>query len=118
MNRLYFIILLATFCSCEELIEVEDISNETVSVLAPANNSILESTMVNFTWQPIDRAESYQLQVALPNFDNAQTIVEDTIISTTNYTKTLESGNYQWRIKAINFAYETLFTTQNLTIEE
>ncbi len=103
---------------CEELIEVEDITNETVSILAPVNNSTLTDTTVNFSWQALEFAESYQLQIALPNFENAQAIVEDTTLTASNFTKTLELGIYQWRIKAINFAYETAFTTLNLNIED
>ena len=103
--------------SCEDLIEVEDISNETVNILAPVDNITLNTTNVNFSWQPLDFAESYQLQVASPDFENAQVILEDTLVNVTNFAKTLEVGAYQWRVKAINFAYETSYTTQNLTIE-
>jgi len=118
--RTYLIFLIVTcLClGCEELIEVEDISNDTISVLAPVNNTTLASTTVNFSWQALEFAESYQLQVASPNFDNAQVIVEDTVLTETSFTRTLEAGTYQWRIKAINFAYETAYATQNLTIED
>ena len=118
IKKLSFIIVLALFYNCEELIEVEDISEETVSVLAPTDNTTLDNTVVNFSWEPMDYAEAYQLQVAFPNFDNAQVILEDTLLSITSYTKILDQGSYQWRIKAKNFAYETQYTTQNLTIEE
>ena len=118
IRRLWFILMLGLIYSCEQLIEVEDISHETVSILAPANDTILDGTSVNFSWQPIEFAETYQLQIAMPNFDTAEVIVEDTIIATVNFVKTLEIANYQWRIKAINSAYETVYTTQNLTIED
>lgn len=112
------ILLIGFVLGCEELIEVEDISDETVSVLAPSNNAALDNTSVSFSWEPLDFAESYHLQIALPNFENTQVIVEDTIISSTGYTKSLEAATYQWRVKAMNFGYETGYTTQNLTIEE
>lgn len=118
MRRLFFIVGLIATYSCEELIEVEDISEETVTILAPVDNTTLNNTTVNFSWQPLDFAESYQLQVAFPDFDNAQVIVVDTLLSITSHTKILEMGNYQWRIKATNFTYETQYTTQNLTVEE
>ncbi|WP_422106025.1 hypothetical protein [Winogradskyella sp.] len=117
LKKLYVILCFSLFASCEELIEVEDISNEAVIILAPVDNTTLTNNSVGFSWSPLDFAESYQLQVASPNFENAQVIVEDTIVNTTSFTKTLEAGTYQWRIKAINFAYETPFTTQNLNIE-
>lgn len=113
------IILLLTicFCNCEELIEVEDITDETVSILAPVDNSILETTTVTFTWQTLEFAETYHLQVANPNFNAAQEIVLDTIIDSNSFTQTLVSSSYQWRVKAINSGYETPYVTQNLTIE-
>ncbi|MEO1030041.1 MAG: hypothetical protein AAFX55_01490 [Bacteroidota bacterium] len=116
-RKFLFILTMSMLLGCEELIEVEDISNEAVIVLAPVDNTTLTDNSVGFSWSPLDFAESYQLQVASPNFENAQVIVEDTIVSTTSFTKTLEAGTYQWRIKAINFAYETPFTTQSLNIE-
>jgi hypothetical protein len=110
--------LLICLYNCEELIEVEDISNEVVTILAPVNNTILETNVINFSWQVLEFAETYHLQVAKPSFVAAQEIVLDTIISSTNFTKILESSPYQWRIKAKNFGYETQYTTQNLTIED
>lgn len=118
LRKFCFVLIFFSLMSCEQLIEVEDISNETVSVLAPSNNAALDTTVVSFSWEPLESAESYHLQIALPNFENTQMIVEDTLISSTNYTKSLEAGTYQWRIKALNFGYQTQYTTQNLTIEE
>ncbi|MHA7843216.1 MAG: fibronectin type III domain-containing protein [Winogradskyella sp.] len=118
IKKILVIVLFAILYNCEELIEVEDISSETVNILAPTDNTTLNNTTVNFSWHPLEFAESYQLQVTFPDFNNAQVIVEDTLLSTTSYTKILDQGSYQWRIKAINFAYETQYTTQNLTIEE
>ncbi|WP_299334926.1 hypothetical protein [uncultured Psychroserpens sp.] len=117
-KKIWIILLVFAVFNCEELIEVEDISNETVTILAPSNNLVIDNTNINFSWQPLDFADEYQLQIASPNFDNAEEIVEDTLISNTNFSKILATGDYQWRVKATNFAYETLYTTQNLTIED
>lgn len=116
-NNVTLLLLIFIF-SCEQLIEVEDISNDTLTVLAPADNIITDITIINFSWEVLDYAETYHLQIARPNFDMTQEIVVDTLISSTNFPKSLLSGNYQWRIKAKNFGYETPYTTQNLTIED
>ncbi|MBC2844633.1 hypothetical protein [Winogradskyella flava] len=118
IRKLYLYSSVCCLLSCEQLIEVEDISNEVVIILAPANNSALDTTTVNFTWELLEFAESYQLQVAKPNFDMAELIVEDTIITTTYFNRTLDIGTYQWRIKGINSAYQTQYTTQSLSIED
>jgi len=112
------LLTLITVLGCEQLIEVEDISNETVSILGPANNLIIDTSSVNFSWESLEFAELYQLQIAMPSFDTPQNIVEDTIIYTTSFIKTLSANTYQWRIKAKNFGYETPYTTQNITIED
>lgn len=117
IKKIIILFFVICCCSCEQLIEVEDISNEAVTILAPANNIALDTTSVNFSWQALEFAEDYHLQVAKPNFDTAQEIVLDTIVGSTSFSKTLLSNTYQWRIKAKNFGYETQYTTQNLTIE-
>ena len=118
LKKTFTLLLLIFIFNCEELIEVENISNENVNILAPTDNITLNSTTVSFSWQAIEFAEEYHLQIALPNFDVPQEIIEDTIISTTNFVKSLSSNTYQWRIKAKNFGYQTQYTTQNLTIED
>lgn len=118
IKKIIVSVLLISLFNCEELIEIEDISNEAVIILAPSDNSTIDTATINFSWQAIEFAETYQLQIARSNFDAPEEIVEDTLINITNYTKTLSEGNYQWRIKAKNFGYETLYTTQNLTVED
>jgi hypothetical protein len=110
--------LLFSVFSCEEIIEVDDISDETITILAPTNNATLETDTISFSWEPIEYGDSYQLQIALPDFETAQQIIVDTLITTSSHIKTLPADEYQWRIKAINSAYETQFTTQNFTVEE
>lgn len=116
-KKIISLILLVCCMSCEEIIEVEDISNELLTILAPIDNSTLDTVTINFSWQDLEFAEDYHLQIAKPNFDAAQEIVLDTIVVSSSFTETLLSNTYQWRVKANNFGYETQYTTQNLTIE-
>ncbi|MCK8479012.1 hypothetical protein [Psychroserpens algicola] len=117
-KKTVFLILLSGFYNCEEIIEVEDISEETISILAPTNNAILDVNDINFSWEPIEHAENYHLQIATPNFELAQQIIEDTLLTSSNFTKILPTNEYQWRIKGVNSAYQTQFITHYLTIEE
>ena len=118
MRSLYFFILLGFVLSCSEIIEVPDISDITVNVLAPINGAVLNTTNVSFTWDDVEDAESYRLQIANPNFENAIQIPVDSTLTETNFTTTLDIGNYEWRIQALNSGYQTSYTTQSLTIEE
>ena len=110
-----FVSLLFT---CEEIIEVEDISNNAVTILAPTDTAVLNITDVNFSWLAVEDAEQYKLQVATPNFEMANQIVLDTTITTTNFSEVLEFGSYKWRVRAENSGYETVYTSQSFTIEE
>ncbi len=118
MKRIYFIILFGVMIlACDDIIEVEDISERTVTVLAPTDESILTITDVNFSWSEVEDSEKYRLQIATPDFETATQIVLDTTIVFTNFTKTLDLGNYEWRIRAENSDYQTAYTTQRFSIE-
>ena len=115
----WFFALLAVLCfSCDDIIEVANISNRTVTVLAPTDNSVLTLTDINFSWNSIEDAEQYRLQIATPSFEMANQIVLDTIITDTNFTHTLTSGSFQWRVRAENSGFETAYTTQSFTVED
>jgi hypothetical protein len=113
-----FLVLIAIvlFSNCEAIF-VENISNTTVTVLAPTDGSVVTNGAVNFNWDAIQDAESYQLQIAVPTFLNASQIVLDTTITKTLFTKELAVGNYQWRIKAMNSDYQTNYTTTSFEVQ-
>jgi hypothetical protein len=117
-KRVLLLCLLFQFFNCEEIIEVEDISEENIIILAPSNDATLSASTINFSWQPLEYADQYQIQIATPSFEASQQIIEDTIVTVATYAKMLSSDTYQWRVKARNFAYETSYNTQNLIIEE
>lgn len=102
--------------SCSEIINEKDISDKSVELVAPTNNAQFISTGITFTWNSVDNASGYQLQIARPNFTSPLEIVLDTTISTTTFTTQLAIGQYQWRVRAINSAYQTAFSTRTITI--
>ena len=80
--------------SCDEIIMEEDLSDSQLVILAPADNAGFNSTSVTFTWQPLDGATSYVLQIAKPDFENATEIVLNTDVITSysiHYTKLYEN---------------------------
>lgn len=117
MKNLKYLVLLLIVISCDDVVEVENISNKTVTILAPTNNTVLSITDINFSWNVVEDAELYRLQIATPTFEEATQIILDTVITATNFTKTLDLGNYEWRIRAENSDYQTSYTTQSFTIE-
>jgi len=101
---------------CEDIIEVDNISEERVNLLAPADDVTSNSTTISFSWEMMEEAENYQLQVAKPSFEEAIEIVTDTTTNSTQYSDSYSEGNFEWRVKALNSAYETEYTTHSFSI--
>ncbi|KFF02612.1 hypothetical protein [Flavobacterium reichenbachii] len=120
MNKItitfFYLLIALCFISCEEILIVDDISEKEVSLTAPANNAVLSFSGVTFSWETIDGADKYQLQIAAPSFENPQQIILDTIITKNSYTQQLNIGKYEWRIKAVNSAYESPYKKRSFEI--
>ncbi|WP_299884422.1 hypothetical protein [uncultured Lacinutrix sp.] len=110
------LLIILVVISCDDIVEVEDISNSIVTILAPTDDVTLTAADITFSWQAVSEAETYTIQIATPNFENATQIILDSTIITTSFTKLLVSGDYEWRIKAENSGYSTAYTAQNLSI--
>ena len=102
-------------CSCE-VVFVEDISKEQIVLVAPTNNSELTSGTIRFDWEGITEATHYRIQIATPDFEDTVQIVLDSTITTINISKELTTGDFQWRVKAINSDYETAYTTNSFSV--
>jgi hypothetical protein len=109
--------------ACDDIIEVEDISDRTVTLVAPTNDVILSSGTIHLDWEPIEDAESYRIQIATPDFDAPLQIVADSTLAdstatNTTFSTSLSAGDYQWRVRAQNSDYQTNYTTQSFTVED
>ncbi len=116
MKKIVGILLLCCLIGCEEIIYEDDISVNSVLILAPTNGVSLVKGDVTFSWQTVNGATDYELQVATPTFQNASQIVLDTIITDVSFTQLLEANTYEWRIKALNSAYETTYTMSGFEV--
>lgn len=117
-------IFMAIIClGCQDVLEVPDITQEQVLLLAPMDSTIVKDSVVNLTWNGVLDADAYLVQIATPNFENAAQIVLDSIIvldSTfvgTKVSKALQNMNYEWRVKAMNSSFETSFSTALFSVE-
>ncbi|MFI1772550.1 hypothetical protein [Thalassobellus citreus] len=116
MKYLRLIMLLGLVFSCSDIIEVVNISDDTVRVLAPTNGVLLDEGNMTFTWKLVEDADTYHLQIATPDFETAQQIITDTMVSNTYFNKTLDAGTYQWQVRAENSGYQTGYTSQKFTL--
>lgn len=99
-----------------EAIFVEDLSNETIVLLAPLDNTEVINGSIQFNWQQVSDSVKYTIQIATPSFDAASQIVLDSITTSTVISKNLEVGDYQWRIKASNSGYSTNYSTSSFKV--
>lgn len=102
--------------SCEEILFEEDISDQSVILTAPSDGVEIASNAVFFDWEPIDEATSYQIQVAVPNFDDTQQLLLNVTDTISFYELELNVGDYQWRVRAKNDSYETLYTAASFKV--
>nr|WP_299484908.1 hypothetical protein [uncultured Allomuricauda sp.] len=117
-------LILAILYSCEDILEVPDISNQTVTVFAPLDNTVINGNDVSFNWDTVEDATMYRFQLAVPNFETTQQLVLDSIFEVdslgrvdTRIQQTLVNGNYAWRIRALNSDYQTVYTLSNFQVD-
>jgi len=115
---IYLVCLVLSIVSCSDIIEVLDITNDTVNLIAPADNTTVNITTLTLSWETVEDAESYQVQIARPDFENILQLEIDYTVTENSISVDLEAGNsYQWRIRARNSDYTTLYTTHSFTLE-
>ena len=115
MKKVSLILLLCIIVSCEAIF-VEDISNDSVILLAPTDNTQITSGNNTFSWQLLDDAEMYEVQIAKPNFQNATEILLDSVVNSNSIIENIEVGNYEWRVKAVNSEYDTSYSKASFTV--
>ncbi|NQY30183.1 MAG: hypothetical protein HRT69_12025 [Flavobacteriaceae bacterium] len=106
-------IFLIALISCDDVLE-EDISDSNITVTAPLEGDTVVSNTVIFQWNSLNDADEYRVQVN--NASNV--IVLDSLVPTNSFTYPLIPGNYSWRVRGENFAYQTGYTFPvNFTME-
>lgn len=113
-KSIFFIlaIMIMFLAECEDLEEV-DFSKFHVRLTAPSNNLITDVTTLTFWWDSIANAQSYNLQIVSKSFTQLEKVILDTTLKKTKVIKTLDIGNYQWRVSARNLssiAYSDTFS--------
>lgn len=121
-NRIFarsmLVSVLMLFINCSDIIFETDISESYVNILAPTDQSNVASGTVSFHWEAVEYADNYNLQIATPDFENAKQLVADSNVVGTNFQWQLLPENYEWRIRAQNSAFETVYFSKYLTVTE
>jgi hypothetical protein len=104
INKIIFIALAILSYSCDDILE-EDISDDTVQIISPTKDAIIESNVVDFKWASLEGADKYRIQIY-----EDQILLLDSLTSKTNITLPLDSGSYSWSVRGENYAYESLYS--------
>ena len=101
-----------------KIIGSQDISAQKVTLIAPYDFAVLKTTGLNLSWNKVDGATKYQLQIARPRFNQPLEIVVDSQTTNVHFRVSLrDKMRYQWRVRAINEHYQTPFSRiQNFDI--
>jgi hypothetical protein len=106
----FLIPILLSVHGCAEAFE-KSLDNENVVLVSPSDSVNVYDSAEIFYWQPIESSTGYELQIVTPNFDSAATLVADTTVLSNTFPLTLDSGRYQWRVRAFNNSSTTVFSS-------
>ncbi len=109
-------VALISIYSCKDIIET-DLSKTSITIVAPSNNVTSTSFTQLFKWNAVTGANTYELEIVAPNFDTITQFILDSTMTATQYSYTLKSGVYQWRVRAKNGSSTTNYVTYNLKID-
>ncbi|NHF58992.1 hypothetical protein FK220_006555 [Flavobacteriaceae bacterium TP-CH-4] len=97
--------LLLSSIGCDDVLE-EDISDDSITIIAPLDQTALEGNTVQFRWNPLEGADDYRIQIT----GEQQFLVLDSLVSTSVFDYQIDPGTYRWRVRGENFAYTTPYT--------
>ena len=119
MKKTIALIIIILTLSCEEIINEQNITNDAIQLIAPSENVLLKTNeKIIFNWEALNGATDYKLQIAIPGFSSATQLVTDTIVQKVDFSiESLPISTYEWRVKGLNSAYETGFTTNGFIVE-
>lgn len=103
------------FSGCEDIF-LRDISDDRVAIISPAGSTLPDGEKVVFSWDRMDGAEKYHIEVASPSLDGGSYLY-DAITDTTRVEISLSAGEYQWSIYGYNLGYESMKTVRSFEIK-
>lgn len=95
--------------------ESDEFQKTKVILLEPSEDINTNNTALDFSWEAVDEAVEYRLQIWSPDVDG--TLLEDEITSNTSYSYTFEEGDFTWQVRAQNSTQNTLFSLRTLLVD-
>ena len=103
--------------SCSDIL-LEDISKESVVLVAPKDSSAFSGNEITFVWKHLDGAENYELMLENSgSIDIYDVSVDSVSHSSISVTTILNAGSYHWSVTAYNSEYSTESSIRTLVID-
>ncbi|MEM9824181.1 MAG: hypothetical protein AAF985_24055 [Bacteroidota bacterium] len=115
----FILLLFIIGCGCSACSDVfpEDLADENIVQLAPANGLVTAIQTHTFWWEANDDADTYLLQIVSPSFDSIVQLIEEVEITEgLTYETVLGEGTYQWAVLGVNSVSQTARSVFDLTI--
>ncbi len=94
-----------------------DISNQKVVLLTPSNNKISDSLDHEFSWSPLYMAQEYNLQIYTYPYKGGIPLYSVNTKSTSTKHKFTNTGEFAWRVCALNGLLSSPYSEFKLTID-
>ena len=101
-------LLVVLFWTCDDILE-EDISDDLIVAIAPLDMAEIEGNSVQLRWESLEGADEYRLQILTDN----QVVILDSLVENTLFDYQINPGEYAWRVRGENFAYESAYTSES-----
>ncbi|MCX6232975.1 MAG: hypothetical protein NTZ33_15705 [Bacteroidetes bacterium] len=115
INFILLILSVLALTACEDVFET-NIENKYIRLLSPKDSMISTTNLVNFSWEVLEGADSYNFQIVSNTFTNPTSYLCDSNVTTNFISFILPAGSYQWRVKGKNFGYSSNFSIRSFTI--
>ncbi|WP_298613412.1 hypothetical protein [uncultured Odoribacter sp.] len=115
MKKKCLLLICLGICACEDIFE-KNISCRQVEVIAPPSGLVTTRTSLTFVWNPMKGASDYRLIVVSPAFKWIESYLLDTVVETCRFSLDLPEGEYEWTVRGLNSAYESLDTLSFFSI--
>lgn len=109
----YFLAIMNTMLlGCETALE-KPLEKDSVILLSPKDSLVTSTASQTFYWDLLDGAAEYQLQVVSPRFNAIERLIKDTVMNGTQFTIDLAKGDYEWRVRGLNYSSASMFSKIN-----
>lgn len=108
-----------SFDSMFSVIETDDLTNQTVTLTSPDNESYFAGFDISFSWDPITVADTYSFEMYLDGNATAVVTRNDLVDASfsINNTSVSAEGKYTWQVSAANQTSATQFSQRVLYID-